>query len=240
MKNTTTLSTVAGLAATGTMIAGAAQAEMVYQDIGVRLSSGEEGSIGVYELDLDQDGAIDFFFDLKGFSFKDSLGRFETATVSGTRPGRIEKDVKSITFANVSTSASKFITLFELGEDVSSDTFEDSSGFGRIFDSSRLQLIEGDIGLDVAVATLVDEPASMGLQEGESAFIGLSLTDGGSVNYGWAEVERGSLTILRTGYQTTAGAAAPTGPVAPVPLPASLPLLALGAAGLMGMRRRAA
>lgn len=81
---------------------------------------------------------------------------------------------------------------------------------------------------------------------GDTGFIGLLLVlleDGEeNAHFGWAEVERGSLSVLRIGFQTNANTAAEIpgldDDVAAIPLPASLPLLLAGAGGLLALRRR--
>lgn len=82
---------------------------------------------------------------------------------------------------------------------------------------------------------------------GDTGFVGLALEflgDTGvfATHFGWAEIERGSLSVLRVGFQTNANTAAKipglADDVAAVPLPASLPLLLAGAGGLLAFRRR--
>ena len=70
-------------------------------------------------------------------------------------------------------------------------------------------------------------------------FVGLQFDIGGSLHYGWADMTNlgsNNGTILHAfGYNSTAGAASH-----PVPEPSSIMLLAAGAAGLAGWRRRRA
>lgn len=85
--------------------------------------------------------------------------------------------------------------------------------------------------------------------EGTTDFIGLFVEtfDLEEFNryYGWAEVTRGSLTIERAFFEDTRNTPIQipfSDPIDPidVPEPATLPLIALGAAGLIAMRRRKA
>lgn len=73
---------------------------------------------------------------------------------------------------------------------------------------------------------------------GDSIFVGLFLEfyDTEESHFGWAELTRGSLQINSIGFQTVAGLGAPI--PSPIPVPASLALLASGAAGLAAYRRR--
>lgn len=59
-------------------------------------------------------------------------------------------------------------------------------------------------------------------------------------NYGWIEIVRGSVNVVRVGFQTTANTAAAIPGAIAVSEPATLPLIALGAAGLVALRRRKA
>lgn len=63
-------------------------------------------------------------------------------------------------------------------------------------------------------------------------------TIGPVTHYGWIEVVRGSVTAIRTGFQQVAGQSAPIPALVAVSEPATLPLIALGAAGLVALRRR--
>ncbi|MEO0410985.1 MAG: PEP-CTERM sorting domain-containing protein [Pseudomonadota bacterium] len=88
-------------------------------------------------------------------------------------------------------------------------------------------------------------------EEGDTDFIGLFVDVFGEEDdffryYGWAEVTRGSVVIERAFFQDESFEPAliplsdPIDPPVDVPEPATLPLMALGAAGLMAMRRRKA
>ena len=73
---------------------------------------------------------------------------------------------------------------------------------------------------------------------GDSDFIGIRFTLGGSTHFGWAQVTRISaeeITLQAFGYNDVAGEAAIANPV---PEPSGLALLAAGAAGLAVWRRR--
>jgi len=74
-------------------------------------------------------------------------------------------------------------------------------------------------------------------------YVGLHLTQGGHNNYGWADLVVHSdytVTLRAIGYETTPGTtiAAGAGVDTAAPEPSSILLLALGAAGIAGYRRK--
>ncbi|MEM7569398.1 MAG: PEP-CTERM sorting domain-containing protein [Pseudomonadota bacterium] len=87
-------------------------------------------------------------------------------------------------------------------------------------------------------------------EEGTTDFIGLFVEtfdlEEFDRYYGWAEVTRGSVTIERAFFEDSPNTpiqipfSDPIDPPVDVPEPATLPLMALGAAGLLAMRRRSA
>ena len=151
--------------------------------------------------------------------------------VSSTRPRKMTKDELSVLFAQ---------EFFEGDQVGASD---------KPFFFSAPLYIEGNLQSPLGFV-------------GDSMYVGLSLTkfidegpiqtastvigdlereeprSEGDVFFGWAEIERGSLRLLRTGFQTVAGMAAPIPEPNPIPVPPALALLASGAAGLAALRRR--
>jgi hypothetical protein len=202
--------------------------------INVTLEAGDS-----YGLDLDKDGNDDFVFDVR-----ESFKKVKPLDDDGPIRRSIKFEFGSIkpNFGNGVHGSDKFATAFSAGESVSGEGFFSQFRSSGLYDSR------------------FGENTSQTLPEvGATAFIGLALglplEDDRNVrllvvseeeqevefsfpSYGWVEVERGSLTILRTGFQTVAGLAAPIPNVSTVPVPATLPLLLTGAAGLAALRRR--
>lgn len=135
---------------------------------------------------------------------------------------------------------------------------------GQLYSDGRV-MQQSDVAVRLAEVPTQFGPFST---EGDRGYIGLSLTFGEEdlwlndgilqlsseevdqeirviddmpmrpvTHYGWIEVVRGSVTAIRTGFQTVANVAAPI-PAVAVSEPATLPLIALGAAGLVALRRR--
>lgn len=69
------------------------------------------------------------------------------------------------------------------------------------------------------------------------AYVGLRFDLDDGTHFGWAEVNVGSITMQRFGYEEEAGVGLRT-PGTGIPEPATLGLLALGATGIMALRRR--
>ncbi|HYG25100.1 MAG TPA: PEP-CTERM sorting domain-containing protein [Verrucomicrobiae bacterium] len=73
---------------------------------------------------------------------------------------------------------------------------------------------------------------------GQRAYLGLRFNNGGTTNYGWADITLNSyqsVTLHGFAYETSGGAIT----AGAVPEPSQFALLALGAAGVAALRRRA-
>jgi hypothetical protein len=115
--------------------------------------------------------------------------------------------------------------------DINATSYTSMLGAGDTVDASWF---DGTNGYSNSFGNLVDDAGNGPWSAiGAHGFIGLALALGDGTHYGWLEVTRGSVIVGQMGYQTTANAGASI-----VPLPASLPLLASGFAGLMALRCR--
>lgn len=216
------ISTVAKHATWGTavMLGAATSAEAgLIEVVGPSVSSADPITLKLEGSSVDQG-----FFSYKGVDFL--LNKNGSASSISV----LEPTKKKFGGAAISDpSGSPFLSVFDEGAAISkaSGPFNDI-GFFYIADNGEF----ADIG--------------------DTGFIGLfvSVFDGEEQNiyYGWAEATRGSLEVSRVFFQDERNEPAaipitdPVDPVDPidVPEPATLPLIALGAAGLMAMRRRKA
>jgi hypothetical protein len=113
-----------------------------------------------------------------------------------------------------------------------SPTYTSMLGAGDTVDASWFNGDSGFSGLSFGNLVGFDGNGPWSLI-GAHGFLGLQLDLADGIHYGWLEVTHGSVIVGQMGYQTTANAGASI-----VPLPASLPLLASGFAGLMALRCR--
>ena len=184
--------------------------------LGVGLTAAGDANAALIITDINvtvpQDGsALDI--DLNGDSINDfrlQTGLFDPNTIQ-----------LQVTFKSDSVSvidfADDYTSMLDGGDTVDASWFNGTNGFASNFG--------GDL-----VDSAGNGPWSA---IGAHGFLGLALNLEDGAHYGWLEVTRGSVIVGQMGYQTTANAGASI-----VPLPASLPLLASGFAGLMALRRR--
>lgn len=82
-----------------------------------------------------------------------------------------------------------------------------------------------------------------GWSSGSQGYLGFKFDEGGNKYFGWAEMtthDASTISLHRLGISDTPGEQVITGQLvgSPVPLPPTLPLLAMGATGLLALRRR--
>lgn len=171
----------------------------------------------------------DFFFTVDGESSGFNVGGGLFNLFANDDQGKIQPFGPSELLKNNVLSAGVF---------VGKDTIDAVKlGFGDQVDAST-----GDVNSSESFFYRNGDEGAFG-NVGDSGFVGVEvislIDDIEVVNYGWFEVLRGSLTIQRRAIETTPGLAAqiPDAPIIDVPEPATLPLMALGAAGLIAMRR---
>lgn len=211
-------------------------------DINVSLTDNGDS----YQLDLDGDGYDDFSL----YYYEDEETGEERADIRANSPD-----------ANILTTGKFFLPYkegdtvpgdlkarFQFGAGIYSFDPNNKTGFGPLAEPGSSAYIGLALGLekglgpnlkpgldDVALVTAGPVGAVAALDIGNET---LAVRP---IHFGWLEVEHGSLNILRSGYQTVGGAGAPiptSTSMSAVPLPASLPLLLVGAGGLLALRRR--
>lgn len=118
--------------------------------------------------------------------------------------------------------------------------FAAAPGYGTVANGTNVAVLAAGTMIDGTNATALVTNGSLYPTVAPGGFYGFRFQDGAAaVRYGWAEIIRGSTTttagtIVRYAYEDSgAGIAAGA-----VPTPGTLALLALGAVGLAGRRRR--
>jgi hypothetical protein len=185
--------------------------------LGVGLATAGDANAALVVTDINvtlpQDGNFNFLdINLNG----DATIDFRLQTSSSDLIQIQDRTTTKNPFISVVDFTDLYPSMLGAGDTVDANWFNGTNGFGNSF------------------GNLVDSSGNGPWSAiGAHGFIGLKLDLGEGIHYGWLEVTRGSAIVGQMGYQTTANAGASI-----VPLPASLPLLASGFAGLMALRHR--
>jgi PEP-CTERM motif-containing protein len=167
--------------------------------------------LGEFDLDADGDGTAEFSFSRNVFADADTVFG-EEHTVD--------------TFLNA-------VVGFEGGAFPSgTKPFAERLGPNALIDANSDFVSGASVTLNAKLfdAVVVGEFVAPGL-----AYVGLRFDLDDGTHFGWAEVNVGSITMQRFGYEDEVGVGLRT---PGIPEPAALGLLALGASGIMALRRR--
>ena len=208
------------------MISAEAQAQTIVRDVNIVVDANN----GSQFFDLNQDGIDDFILGLNSFTNADG-DSIEKADIIGIKrvvfPPQFKNPLELTSFILADEDDFDFALALNPGDTVGASINRPDTRISEIFDSQNPTL--GDF-----------------TEVGDTGFLGLSIelfnevTQSVDTHFGFAAIERGSVTITQLGFQTIAGANAviPGGTPAPIPLPATLPLMISGAAGLLALRRK--
>lgn len=190
-----------------------ADASLILKDINETTDPG-----GSLEIDLNGDSTPDFLIDV----FADAGGGYDSAQIIGLpqNPLVCKATPELCLEGQIADIVENYLYLavrFVSGAVGVDDFTENESAWFYVYDA--------------------DQGKNVGnwLEIGDLGFVGVRIpTKARDYNYGWIEIQRGSITALKTGYETEVNKAAGLS----VPAPGSLPLLLGGLACIAAMRRR--
>lgn len=219
----------AGLATLTLCLPLAGHSALVVTDLNQTVTDGSPLNI-----DLDGDGSDDFSIQVSAGSSSDGADLLEP--FAGVNGGWISPLSTGNEFALDLDLVGDYVALMPEDSAADASWFNGSTGQGSV-GSDGYFYFEGDgnwaVTGTVGYMALRIEEGGTGPTGGLTApaFSPPSI----GYHYGWLKVERGSLTVLSQGYNTTLGAPAPTA----TPAPGSLALMLIGGLALTRLRRKA-
>jgi|GEM_PF-1977912 len=236
------LSLAAGAAAFGIGMSAPTSGHAVVNPVGLNLTIEAGESV---EFDLNGDGQNDYEISIltPNIGGVSSAGVFELAVVRGLDVAEPigGDDPPPLAVSAISIDDDDFDL------DPANNIFLESpdSDFARLFEPGDLVFTDGEAQAFSAILyTTENNPAGEGpfADIGVTGFIGLEMIGvDESRTFGWLEIERGSITVVRGGIESTPGVGALV-PNSAVPAPPAFALLAAGIAtfGFASAKRRKA